>query len=138
MFLNTEKLSYLHTKKPKSNVFTCYFNNKVNLFYILYIFTCSDISAYIKRVIAHPNFHNIGYKECEKILTNMDQGECIIRPSSKVCNCTLSLIHNLAVTNQKPMTHLMRFCSCKMQLLPTKDGNEILSQAGLTKDFFVE
>ncbi|XP_053375824.1 transcription elongation factor SPT6-like isoform X2 [Mercenaria mercenaria] len=39
--------------------------------------------AYIKRVIAHPNFHNIGYKECEKILSNMDQGECIIRPSSK-------------------------------------------------------
>ncbi|KAL4223178.1 Transcription elongation factor SPT6 [Mactra antiquata] len=39
--------------------------------------------TYIKRVIAHPNFHNIGYKECEKILNNMDQGECIIRPSSK-------------------------------------------------------
>lgn len=39
--------------------------------------------AYIKRVIAHPNFNNIGYKECEKILANMDQGECIIRPSSK-------------------------------------------------------
>lgn len=35
-------------------------------------------------MIAHPNFHNIGYKECEKILSNMDQGECIIRPSSKV------------------------------------------------------
>jgi len=44
------------------------------------------VSAYIKRVIAHPNFHNIGYKECEKILSNMDQGECIIRPSSKVSN----------------------------------------------------
>ncbi|XP_052799386.1 transcription elongation factor SPT6-like [Mya arenaria] len=39
--------------------------------------------TYIKRVIAHPNFHNISYKECEKILANMDQGECIIRPSSK-------------------------------------------------------
>lgn len=39
--------------------------------------------TYIKRVIAHPSFHNIGYKECEKILANMDQGECVIRPSSK-------------------------------------------------------
>ncbi|VDI00276.1 transcription elongation factor SPT6 [Mytilus galloprovincialis] len=39
--------------------------------------------SYVKRVIAHPSFHNIGYKECEKILANMDQGEAIIRPSSK-------------------------------------------------------
>lgn len=39
--------------------------------------------SYVKRVIAHPSFNNIGYKECEKILANMDQGEAIIRPSSK-------------------------------------------------------
>ncbi|XP_052215259.1 transcription elongation factor SPT6-like isoform X2 [Dreissena polymorpha] len=39
--------------------------------------------TYIKRVIAHPNFHNISYKECEKLLAPMDQGDCIIRPSSK-------------------------------------------------------
>ena len=46
------------------------------------------LSAYVKRVIAHPSFNNIGYKECEKILANMDQGEAIIRPSSKVSNLT--------------------------------------------------
>ena len=38
----------------------------------------------MKRVIAHPSFHNVGYRECEKLLENMDQGEAIIRPSSKV------------------------------------------------------
>ncbi|RUS83311.1 hypothetical protein EGW08_008933 [Elysia chlorotica] len=39
--------------------------------------------TYIKRVIAHPYFHNVSYKECEKLLANMDQGDVIIRPSSK-------------------------------------------------------
>lgn len=39
--------------------------------------------TYVKRVIAHPSFHNVGYRECEKLLENMDQGEAIIRPSSK-------------------------------------------------------
>ncbi|XP_005089175.1 transcription elongation factor SPT6 isoform X2 [Aplysia californica] len=39
--------------------------------------------TYIKRVIAHPYFHNVSYKECEKLLANMDQGDVIVRPSSK-------------------------------------------------------
>ncbi|XP_054274705.1 transcription elongation factor SPT6-like isoform X1 [Macrosteles quadrilineatus] len=39
--------------------------------------------TYIKRVIVHPAFHNISYAEAEKIMVNMEQGECIIRPSSK-------------------------------------------------------
>ncbi|XP_023242655.1 transcription elongation factor SPT6-like [Centruroides sculpturatus] len=39
--------------------------------------------TYIKRVIVHPSFHNISFKEAEKILANMEQGEVIIRPSSK-------------------------------------------------------
>ena len=42
------------------------------------------VAAYIKRVIAHPNFRNIGYKECEKAMADMDLGDVIIRPSSKV------------------------------------------------------
>ncbi|XP_071094189.1 transcription elongation factor SPT6-like [Haliotis cracherodii] len=42
--------------------------------------------TYIKRVIVHPSFHNIGYKECEKLMVNMDQGDVIIRPSSKGAN----------------------------------------------------
>jgi len=44
------------------------------------------LSAYIKRVIAHPSFHNVDYKTCEKLMDSMDQGDVIIRPSSKVCN----------------------------------------------------
>ena len=40
-------------------------------------------SSYVKRVIAHPNFRNVSFKEAEKILDGMDQGDCVIRPSSK-------------------------------------------------------
>lgn len=39
--------------------------------------------TYIKRVIVHPAFHNISFAEAEKLLQNMDQGEAIVRPSSK-------------------------------------------------------
>lgn len=39
--------------------------------------------TYIKRVIVHPQFHNISFMEAEKLMTNMDQGEVVIRPSSK-------------------------------------------------------
>lgn len=39
--------------------------------------------TYVKRVIVHPSFHNIGYKEAEVALAKMDQGDVIIRPSSK-------------------------------------------------------
>jgi transcription elongation factor SPT6 len=41
-------------------------------------------TAYVKRVIAHPSFHNIDYKMTEKLMANMEQGDVIIRPSSKV------------------------------------------------------
>lgn len=40
-------------------------------------------TAYIKRVIAHPSFHNINFKQAEKMMETMDQGDVIIRPSSK-------------------------------------------------------
>jgi len=39
--------------------------------------------TYIKRVIAHPYFHNVSFKECEKLLATQDQGDVVIRPSSK-------------------------------------------------------
>lgn len=39
--------------------------------------------AYIKRVIAHPNFHNISFNQSEKMMETLDQGDLIIRPSSK-------------------------------------------------------
>lgn len=38
---------------------------------------------YLKRVIVHPSFHNIGFKEAEKLLETMEQGEVVVRPSSK-------------------------------------------------------
>lgn len=38
---------------------------------------------YIKRIIVHPAFHNKSYAEAVKIMANVDQGEAIIRPSSK-------------------------------------------------------
>jgi transcription elongation factor SPT6 len=52
--------------------------------------------SYVKRVIVHPNFKNIEYKRAEKLLDNLEkdkseaveieyqQGDVIIRPSSKV------------------------------------------------------
>jgi len=40
-------------------------------------------TSYMKRVIIHPQFHNIGYKEAEKLLAGEEQGDVIIRPSSK-------------------------------------------------------
>lgn len=74
----------------------------IELFYNLFIFAnlfynvkfsnrqCLFIvSAYIKRVIVHPSFHNISFKECEKLMAGMDQGEVIIRPSSKVTENSL-------------------------------------------------
>lgn len=39
--------------------------------------------TYIKRVIVHPAFHNISYIEAEKIMATMEQGDVIVRPSSK-------------------------------------------------------
>lgn len=41
---------------------------------------------YIKRVIVHPAFHNVGYAQAEKIMATLEQGEAIIRPSSKGAN----------------------------------------------------
>jgi transcription elongation factor SPT6 len=42
--------------------------------------------SYIKRVIVHPSFHNILFKEAEGLIDQMNQGEVIVRPSSKVRN----------------------------------------------------
>lgn len=40
--------------------------------------------TYVKRVIVHPSFHNISYSDAEKKMQTMDQGDAIVRPSSKV------------------------------------------------------
>jgi len=39
--------------------------------------------SYIKRVVVHPNFFNIDFKAAERLMATMDQGEVVIRPSSK-------------------------------------------------------
>ncbi|XP_065172067.1 transcription elongation factor SPT6 isoform X2 [Atheta coriaria] len=39
--------------------------------------------TYMKRVIIHPCFHNINFVEAEKLMQDADQGEVVIRPSSK-------------------------------------------------------
>ena len=38
---------------------------------------------YVTRVIIHPSFRNITYSDAEKLMQTMQQGEAIIRPSSK-------------------------------------------------------
>ena len=38
---------------------------------------------YVTRVIIHPSFRNITYADAEKLMQTMQQGEAIIRPSSK-------------------------------------------------------
>lgn len=42
-----------------------------------------NAQTYIKRVIVHPCFHNVSFAEAVKLLNNSDQGDAIIRPSSK-------------------------------------------------------
>ncbi len=37
--------------------------------------------AYIKRVIAHPSFHNINFKQAEKMMESMDQGDVWFDPA---------------------------------------------------------
>lgn len=39
--------------------------------------------SFVRRVIAHPSFKNVTYQEAETLLNSMDQGDVIIRPSSK-------------------------------------------------------
>uniref|UniRef100_A0A183IH13 SH2_2 domain-containing protein n=1 Tax=Soboliphyme baturini TaxID=241478 RepID=A0A183IH13_9BILA len=41
---------------------------------------------YVKRVVAHPCFRNCTFKETQALLTNMEQGDVIVRPSSKGSN----------------------------------------------------
>ncbi|UYV64595.1 SUPT6H, partial [Cordylochernes scorpioides] len=44
------------------------------------------VNEFIKRVIVHPLFFNITYKQAEDMIARMDQGSCIFRPSSKAAN----------------------------------------------------
>ena len=46
----------------------------------------------IKRVITHPSFQNISFDDTVKLLSTMDQGEAIFRPSSKVGVCVCARV----------------------------------------------
>uniref|UniRef100_A0A1I8JEX7 Transcription elongation factor spt6 n=1 Tax=Macrostomum lignano TaxID=282301 RepID=A0A1I8JEX7_9PLAT len=39
--------------------------------------------TYVKRVIDHPNFHNVTYRDCAKLMHSLDLGDAVFRPSSK-------------------------------------------------------
>ena len=58
--------------------------------------------AYVKRVIVHPQFYNVDYKGCVRLMQDMDQGDVVIRPSSKVrFMCTgFSLCQKLEINEQ--------------------------------------
>ena len=61
-----------------------------NLFVCLLFFFFSE---YVKRVIVHPAFKNISFKDAERLLAEMDQGECIVRPSSKVTKSDIKSVN---------------------------------------------
>ena len=60
------------------------------------LFLITLLSEYVKRVIVHPAFKNISFKEAERMLAEMDQGECVVRPSSKVRRKAWFCIENCA------------------------------------------
>ncbi|CEF64905.1 Transcription elongation factor SPT6 [Strongyloides ratti] len=45
--------------------------------------TPKTAGGYFKRVIAHPHFYNVSFKQAENILSQKEPGESVIRPSSK-------------------------------------------------------
>ena len=44
----------------------------------------SSLSGYIKRVIVHPSFMKVSFLEAQQILSTMEQGDAVFRPSSQV------------------------------------------------------
>lgn len=72
---------------------------------------------YTKRIIVHPAFHNIPFKEAEAMLQSMDQGDVIVRPSSKgtdhltvtwkVCN---GICSHVDVREEGKLNYIISFC----------------------------
>ena len=76
----------LNTSKPQTlplslSILLCLSLSSLSFSSLSHLALCRV--AYIKRVIAHPSFHNINFKQAEKMMESMDQGDLIIRPSSK-------------------------------------------------------
>jgi hypothetical protein len=64
------------------------------------------LQTYVRRVIVHPSFKNISFKELIPLMDQMDQGEVIIRPSSKVRSLKYLLIYN----DEKPRHYFVQIC----------------------------
>ncbi|KAA0186889.1 hypothetical protein HAZT_HAZT009216 [Hyalella azteca] len=91
--------------------------------------------TYHKRVIAHPSFHNIDYKEVDKLLSAMDQGEAIIRPSSKgIDHLTVSwkvtegVFQHIDVIEQDKQNHFSLGRRLWIGTLEFEDLDEILAR----------
>ena len=90
---------------------------------------------YHKRVIAHPSFHNIDYNEVDKLLSTMDQGEAVIRPSSKgIDHLTVSwkvaegVFQHIDVVEQDKQNHFSLGKKLWIGNLEFEDLDEILAR----------
>ena len=91
--------------------------------------------TYHKRVIAHPSFHNIDYNEVDKLLSPMDQGEAVIRPSSKgIDHLTVSwkvtegVFQHIDVVEQDKQNHFSLGKKLWIGNLEFEDLDEILAR----------
>lgn len=91
--------------------------------------------TYHKRVIAHPSFHNIDYNEVDKLLSTMDQGDAVIRPSSKgIDHLTVSwkvtegVFQHIDVIEQDKQNHFSLGKKLWIGNLEFEDLDEILAR----------
>ena len=91
--------------------------------------------TYHKRVISHPSFHNVDYGEAEKILATLEQGEAIIRPSSKgIDHLTVSwkvtddVIQHIDVVEYEKQNHFSLGKKLRIGTLEFEDLDEILAR----------
>ena len=68
--------------------------------------------AYLKRVISHPSFKNVTFKDAEKLLDTMEQGDCVVRPSSKVKHFNYTLFYVFNMDHPSTKKELLFCCGC--------------------------
>ena len=91
--------------------------------------------TYHKRVISHPSFHNVDFKEAEKIINTLEAGEAIIRPSSKgIDHLTVSwkvtdgIIQHIDVVEHDKQNHFSLGKKLCIGNLEFEDLDEILAR----------
>ena len=91
--------------------------------------------TYHKRVIAHQSFRNIDYNDVDKILGAMDQGEAIIRPSSKGINhltvswkVTEDVYQHIDIIEEDKQNHFSLGKKLYIKDLEFEDLDEILAR----------